>query len=754
MTEQIASWRREGGKLLREERKIRLAVTLLLLVFLVAGRSAITDPPFVLMAVVLMIGSFLITWFYGPRGRTPAPHTFQLSAVATAVLELTAITLLLRGSGGLNSGFYSLYLVSLIFAAVFFRGLELILLTTLAAIFYLGVSLPALEMADNNLWHFIAKLLGMILIACYTHALAGVLHREKEANDQLLRHLTEGVMLLDRAENVTMANPTMLQMIGYSDEQHQIVGRKRSELMARDKVLGWMLGDATKAEAKSLKVRVGCFPEADLPLVECTTIPCASDSETGGWVIVCKDLRDLKNDSRPQLMNKLAPLSNLRALSEALYAMANQLGERKRWQAMEAIERHTLALQSILADMLHCVPGSGQETALNLDFVDISSLLASTRRLLEIRPVGSGITIELYLQQGLPEINADRGRLGQCLLQLCKTLLTLGCSGDKLVVDVRATDHTVVFTLQLCNSDNSEMSEALSEEETERFEGLADLPIFRVIEEHQGEWSCTPASGHSRCCVVLQLPISGPALSAEEVSSSDGGGTVTAPPSKIGTSLDPALAAEITNQLRNTLSVIRGYAETALEVQELDGYQSALSSALNLSDQASALVEILQPSVGEFDLEVKVSPEQGVGVYLEPIAPVTSIPAADGSSILVCDDEPSMRELLVDVLKLGGYHAVQASDGRGALELIRTAPLTLAFVDLAMPHVTGVEVLKEAKQLAPNMPIILMTGYATPVAVSAIGDEKPYAILTKPFAISDVLSLVKAVVSSQNAQVS
>jgi len=101
----------------------------------------------------------------------------------------------------------------------------------------------------------------------------------------------------------------------------------------------------------------------------------------------------------------------------------------------------------------------------------------------------------------------------------------------------------------------------------------------------------------------------------------------------------------------------------------------------------------------------------------------------------------------VEVLKSAGYETREANDGRAAVESIRLSAPALAFVDLSMPRVTGVEVMRESKRYAPGLPIVLMTGYATQVAVEALGDEKPYAILSKPFRINEVLSLAQAVLS-------
>jgi CheY-like chemotaxis protein len=745
MPEQSPTWSREGGKLLREEIKIRLALSLLLVVFLFAGRAATTDSMAVILATVLMVGTLLISQFASKTERSAGAQQFQLSAVALAVLDLIVVTLLLRGTGGLHSGFFSLYLVSLVFAAAFFQGLELALLTALAMLLYVGVSIHYID-SPANLWHMSARLIGLIVVSWYSYSLSRVLHREKENNDQLLRHLTEGVMLFDREQRVSLVNATLLQMIGEVPDV-EIVGRKRDELAARDRVLSWLLGDVGETE-QGYKTRIGCFPEAGLPLIECTTIPCVSESDTGGWVVVCKDLRDLKTETKNAKVacDKLAPLSNLRALSEALYGMAEYLDDQRRWQAVEVIEKHTLALQSILADMLH-QGGREEDTSLDLGFIDVSSLLSSTRRLLEIQPVGDGMDIDIFCEQGLPEINVDRGRLGQCLLQLCKGLMVMGTADDKLIVDVRNAERNVIFSLEVVPKlGEGEPGGTVSEAELAKFAEMCDLPVFEIIEEHQGHWECRPDSSHYRR-VVFELPISGPSHMDEQAVSD--GKRVSIPARGIALPLEPSLAAEITNQLKNTMSVIRGYAEMALESSEPQRQTDALQYALELSDQASELVETLQPSCGDFDLEVKVTPEEAEAAAAA--TPSLPSPPSDGA-ILVVDDDASMRGLMVDVLQSAGYSTIQANDGRQAVERLRMSRPVMAFVDLSMPRVTGVEVMREARKYAPEMPVVLMTGYATQVAVEALGEEKPYAILAKPFTMIDVLSLAKAVVGDQAAK--
>lgn len=80
--------------------------------------------------------------------------------------------------------------------------------------------------------------------------------------------------------------------------------------------------------------------------------------------------------------------------------------------------------------------------------------------------------------------------------------------------------------------------------------------------------------------------------------------------------------------------------------------------------------------------------------------------------ILVVDDEPSIRELLRRICLHEGYDAVTAASGQEALAALRQGPLALALVDLRLPDMDGIEVLRAARGLDANLLVIILTGYA------------------------------------------
>jgi len=97
-------------------------------------------------------------------------------------------------------------------------------------------------------------------------------------------------------------------------------------------------------------------------------------------------------------------------------------------------------------------------------------------------------------------------------------------------------------------------------------------------------------------------------------------------------------------------------------------------------------------------------------------------PGADRQPrILVVDDEQSIRELLAIVLRREGYDVLLAEDGRSAVELLEREPVDLLISDIQMPDLSGVEVLRAAKQLDRDVLGIMITAFAsTDTAVEAM----------------------------------
>jgi two-component system response regulator PilR (NtrC family) len=115
------------------------------------------------------------------------------------------------------------------------------------------------------------------------------------------------------------------------------------------------------------------------------------------------------------------------------------------------------------------------------------------------------------------------------------------------------------------------------------------------------------------------------------------------------------------------------------------------------------------------------------------------VPAAPPKvRILVVDDEPSMREMLRIVLRRDGYEVTIAENGRDAIEQLKRSQVDLLLSDIKMPDVTGVEVLRAAKELNRDVVAFMMTAHAsTSTAVEAMR-LGAVDYFTKPFSMDEL----------------
>ncbi|MEE9220420.1 MAG: response regulator, partial [candidate division NC10 bacterium] len=81
--------------------------------------------------------------------------------------------------------------------------------------------------------------------------------------------------------------------------------------------------------------------------------------------------------------------------------------------------------------------------------------------------------------------------------------------------------------------------------------------------------------------------------------------------------------------------------------------------------------------------------------------------------ILIVDDEAGMREFLSIFLEREGFQVESAQDGQEALEAAEKAPFDLIISDLRMPTMDGVRLLEGLREFQPEVPVILMTAYAS-----------------------------------------
>ena len=152
---------------------------------------------------------------------------------------------------------------------------------------------------------------------------------------------------------------------------------------------------------------------------------------------------------------------------------------------------------------------------------------------------------------------------------------------------------------------------------------------------------------------------------------------------------------------------------------------------------------------------ITVESEEGVGSTFrlrfprtQAVPPVASpggeIPAAEPVlRCLVVDDEEAVGMVLGDVLQMSGHTAVVLTDAAAAIERFRAEPFDVVFTDLAMPGISGWQVIRAVKAIAPTVPVFLVTGFGVELSAEERRAHGVEAVLAKPLKIDDLRAAVR-----------
>ena len=124
-------------------------------------------------------------------------------------------------------------------------------------------------------------------------------------------------------------------------------------------------------------------------------------------------------------------------------------------------------------------------------------------------------------------------------------------------------------------------------------------------------------------------------------------------------------------------------------------------------------------------------------------------PAQAGETVLVIDDEPLVRMLVVDVLEEQGYTAIEAEDGPSGLTILRSnARIDLLITDVGLPNgMNGRQVADAARELRPGLKVLFVTGYAENAVLSHGHLDPGMHVITKPFAVEALAGRVKDLIA-------
>ncbi|MDD3816089.1 MAG: diguanylate cyclase [Desulfocapsaceae bacterium] len=120
--------------------------------------------------------------------------------------------------------------------------------------------------------------------------------------------------------------------------------------------------------------------------------------------------------------------------------------------------------------------------------------------------------------------------------------------------------------------------------------------------------------------------------------------------------------------------------------------------------------------------------------------------------ILVVDDDMNLRKTLSDILRVKGYETAIAGTGAEAITATKQGDISLALIDLMLPDMSGLEVMKHIKEISPLTEAIILTGHASmDTAIKATG-QGAFSYLLKPYNMDDLLRIIGHGVERQQAK--
>jgi CheY-like chemotaxis protein len=190
----------------------------------------------------------------------------------------------------------------------------------------------------------------------------------------------------------------------------------------------------------------------------------------------------------------------------------------------------------------------------------------------------------------------------------------------------------------------------------------------------------------------------------------------------------------------NTEFLLESVGENAAGLEELDEIQAASRRASILARQllASSRLEPFDAAVAEAALKKKTTTRAKAAAVIQGTPRVAE-------TILLVEDEASVRSLAKRILAQKGYRVLEASDGAIALRLAagHVGEIDLVLTDVAMPNLGGRGLVEELKELSPGMRVLFMSGYPKDEIFPDKGANRvPY--LQKPFTGESLISEVRS----------
>jgi CheY-like chemotaxis protein len=218
------------------------------------------------------------------------------------------------------------------------------------------------------------------------------------------------------------------------------------------------------------------------------------------------------------------------------------------------------------------------------------------------------------------------------------------------------------------------------------------------------------------------------------------------PQSAVDRSVPSQLVSGATSEINNLLQIISG---TCSDVEEmLEGNRGAEKCFQTLREcvgRAGAIAAELAEHAGATDHKMLINPQLTALLELQPVTPVAAKPM-----ILVVDDETHALALMKQILVGAGYRVMTAESGADCLYLFRRRPAVyqLVILDLTMPSMDGEETFHHLREIRPDVPVVLCTGFIQADRLERLMKAGLSGFFRKPLTPDEIICHVHSVLES------
>ena len=529
----------------------------------------------------------------------------------------------------------------------------------------------------------------------------------------LIDHSPLAIVVLDAEARVQTLNPAFEELFLFSRED--ALGRDLDTLIA-DEETGFEARAHSRRvlEGKPVKATTQRYrKDGSRVEVEFYGVPLHIDDKLVGIYAIYRDITEqrrledeLRQGQKMEAVGRLAGgiAHDFNNILTIILGQCSLLGRQLRSDsALEAAvaEIHQAALQA--AEMTQNLMTFGRKQELPPEHVDLNDVVNRMSSMLR-QLIRADIQLVLHLSPGVGQVTMDPGQLGQVILNLAinggdamPEGGTLEIATSLVDLDNTSTDWSLHGSLgpqvQLTVSDTGA--------------GMDEATRERAFEPYFTTKGVSRGTGLGLSTVYGIVQQSGGSI---HIDSAPGAGTTF----RVFLPRLDAVSAPDGDSIPASRSTDTGgdTGETA-------------STAPGDPGQATDSAEIR-----ESDLEV----------------------APSGSkTILVVEDEPGVRQLAIDFLKLSGYKVLEAADGKEGLDIVERdgENIDLILSDVVMPRMNGPKMIKKICQRRPNFPVLFMSGYDDGVLPS---DGHDIQLVAKPFSLSDLLEKVQETLENQGTR--